>query len=464
LSNANVEDDRVIARPRVERSCDIDPDRADRRVVEQPNARRHPRIAAAREGQRVAKGAADVKEGRNADIVHHLDTRLERRVEAAEAADRIAEQGRRADGLIPIAADGREAAFVEAEAISVEQERGLIREAKTLGVGRGGTLPTAYLLSLSGGGDNGAFGAGLLAGWTAHGDRPKFKLVTGVSTGALIAPFAFLGPEYDTALTDVYTNMTQSNIYEKRFIVAALTEDALSDTTPLYETLSRYVDDNMLAKIASEYEKGRLLLIQTTDLDAGRPVLWNIGAIAASGHPGALDLIRHILVASASIPAAFPPVMFDVEANGNHYQEMHVDGGTVSQAFLVPPSVNIHVAYEKAGYRRKAVVAYVVRNSRLKTEWSDVERQTLSIAQKAVSTMINYNGVSDLYLMYLVTQRAGASFNVAYISDDFQAEHKEDFDQTYMRALYRYAYEKSERGYPWEHAPPGFAGSNVSPN
>ena len=158
------------------------------------------------------------------------------------------------------------------------------------------------------------------------------------------------------------------------------------------------------------------------------------------------------------IPAAFPPVMCDVEANGKPYQEMHVDGGAVSQAFLVPPTVNIHVAQEKAGYRRNTVVAYVIRNSRLKTEWSDVERQTLSIAQKAVSTMINYNGVGDLYRMYLVTQRAGASFNLAYISDDFDAEHKEDFDQTYMRALYRYAYEKSERGYPWEHAPPGFAG------
>jgi hypothetical protein len=121
--------------------------------------------------------------------------------------------------------------------------------------------------------------------------------------------------------------------------------------------------------------------------------------------------------------------------------------------------LNIHVAQEKAGYRRNTVVAYVIRNSRLRTEWSDVERQTLSIAQKAVSTMINYNGVGDLYRMYLVTQRAGASFNLAYIGDDFQAEHKEDFDQTYMRALYHYAYEKAERGYPWEHAPPGFAGN-----
>lgn len=342
-------------------------------------------------------------------------------------------------------------------AISAEQERSLIREARTLRVGGGGTLPTAHVLSLSGGGDNGAFGAGLLAGWTAHGDRPAFKLVTGVSTGALIAPFAFLGPEYDTALTDIYTNIDPSKVYEKRFILAALTEDALADTTPLYETISRYVDDTMLAKIAAEYEKGRILLIQTTDLDVGRPVLWNIGAIAASGHPRALDLIRHILLASASIPAAFPPVMFDVEANGKPYQEMHVDGGAVSQAFLVPASVNARVALARSGYQRKSVVAYIIRNSRLTTEWSDVERLTLSIAQKAVSTMINYNGVGDLYRMYLVTQRAGASFNLAYISDDFHAEHKEDFDQTYMRALYHYAYEKAGKGYPWQHAPPGFA-------
>jgi hypothetical protein len=346
------------------------------------------------------------------------------------------------------------------EGFIAEQERALIREAKAFGVGRGGTLPTAYLLSLSGGGDNGAFGAGMLVGWTAHGDRPKFKLVTGVSTGALIAPLVFLGPEYDAALTGVYTNIDPSKIYEKRFILAALTEDAVSDTTPLYETISRFIDANMIAKIAAEYEKGRLLLIQTTDLDAGRPVQWNIGAIAASGNPRALDLIRHILLASASIPAAFPPVMFDVEANGKPYQEMHVDGGAVSQAFLIPPSLNLRVARARAEYQRKGVVAYIIRNSRLTTEWSDVERLTLSIAQKAVSTMINYNGIGDLYRMYMVTQRAGASFNLAYIGDDFNAEHKEDFDQAYMRALYHYAYEKAERGYPWEHAPPGFAGKS----
>jgi predicted acylesterase/phospholipase RssA len=277
-----------------------------------------------------------------------------------------------------------------------------------------------------------------------------------VSTGALIAPFAFLGSEYDGPLTEVYTDIDPAKVYEKRFApVAALAQDALSDTSPLYRTISGYVDEALLAKIAAEYEAGRLLLIQTTDLDAGKPVIWNIGAIAASGRPEALNIVRHILLASASIPAAFPPVMFEVEANGKSYEEMHVDGGAVSQAFLVPPSLNAREIMEKSGYRRN-VAAYVIRNSRLVTDWSDVDRQTLSIAEKAVSTLINYNGVGDLYRMYMVTQRAKASFNLAFIGSDFNALHVTDFDPEYMRALYRFAYEKAARGYAWEHAPPGF--------
>jgi hypothetical protein len=127
--------------------------------------------------------------------------------------------------------------------------------------------------------------------------------------------------------------------------------------------------------------------------------------------------------------------MFDVDVNGQPYQEMHVDGGAVSQAFLTPPGMNVHVAYKRSGYRRNSVVAYVIRNSRLTPDWSDVERQTLPIAERAVTTIINYNGVGDLYRMFLTTERAGATFNLAYIGDDFHADHKEDFDQNYMRAL-----------------------------
>ncbi|VFU10920.1 patatin-like phospholipase family protein [Methylocella tundrae] len=342
-------------------------------------------------------------------------------------------------------------------AISVEQEQALVREAKNLGLSRGAPLPDAQYLSLSGGGDKGAFGAGLLVGWTAHGGRPKFKLVTGVSTGALTAPFAFLGPKYDAALTDVYTNIDPSKVFRKRFLpLAALMQDAMADTSPLLGLISNYFNQELLAKIAAEYGKGRLLLIQTTDLDAGVPVLWNIGAIAASGHPSATDVICRILLASASIPGAFPPVLFDVTANGKSYQEMHVDGGAVSQAFLIPSSLDVRVAQEKSGFSRKAYDCYVIRNSRLTSDWSDVQRATLPIAGKAVAIMINYVGLGDLYRIYLEVQHAGANFNVAYIGDDFQAEHKVEFDQEYMRALYRFAYEKAAKGYPWGHAPPGF--------
>ena len=199
-------------------------------------------------------------------------------------------------------------------------------------------LPRVDFLALSGGSDDGAFGAGLLIGWTAAGTRPEFKLVTGVSTGALIAPFAFLGPSRDAQLREVYTAIGPKDVFSRRDLASLPWDDALSDTRPLYKLISRYADEGMMADIAREYRRGRLLLIGTTNLDVMRPVIWNIGAIAASGKPGALELIRHILLASASVPALFPPVLIEVEQGGPRFQEMHVDGGAVAQLFLYPPA------------------------------------------------------------------------------------------------------------------------------
>lgn len=343
------------------------------------------------------------------------------------------------------------------EEITQEQAKALVREANYKGVKKGGMIPKTYGLTLSGGGDNGAFGAGLLVGWSKHGDRPPFKLVTGVSTGALIAPFAFLGSKYDDRLRDVYTTLDKSKVYRERLLpVAAIAQDALSDTDPLYYTISSYLDEQLLSEIAAEYQKGRLLVIQTTDLDAGRPVLWNIGAIAASGHPEALNLIRKILLASAAIPAAFPPVLFDVEVNGEMRQELHVDGGAVSQSFLAPAKLNINRAVGVTGYKHAGFGVYVIRNGRLHTEWSEVDRKTLSIAQRAVTVLTNYSGISDLYKMYMIAKGARSDFNLAYIPDDYDGKHEEEFDPNYMNGLFNYAYAKAAKGYPWDHAPPGF--------
>ncbi|MBS0558790.1 MAG: patatin-like phospholipase family protein [Proteobacteria bacterium] len=316
------------------------------------------------------------------------------------------------------------------------------------------TAPVSFL-AVSGGGDKGAFGAGLLCGWTEAGNRPAFRLVTGVSTGALIAPFAYLGPSRDADLRAVYTQVSPDDIYSARSMLAAVTSDAMSDTTPLFRLISKHVDDPMVADIAREYGRGRLLLIGTTNIDLQRPVLWNIGAIAASSKPGSVDLIRKVLLASAAIPGAFPPVLIDVESGGRTYQEMHVDGGAIGQMFLYPPSLNLGEETRRRGIHRQRT-AYLIRNDRLDPRWADTNRQFLSIAQRAIDTMIHSSGVNDVYRIYATTQRDGVAFRLAYIGSDFPESQHAPFDRAFMNALFNDAYEKARNGYPWATVPPGF--------
>ena len=190
-----------------------------------------------------------------------------------------------------------------------------------------------------GGGANGAFGAGLLKGWTESGTRPAFKLVTGISTGALIAPFAFLGSGYDATLEDFYTTITTKDIYRERSYFAILFDpSSMTDTTPLQKIVAKQVDENVLAAVAQAHRQGRRLFIGTTNMEAGKLVIWDMGAIAASGKPGALELFRKVMLASAAIPVAFPPVFIPVKAAGKEYEEMHVDGGTAAQVFFLRAS------------------------------------------------------------------------------------------------------------------------------
>ena len=344
-------------------------------------------------------------------------------------------------------ADGDTSPMVEEGNRAFERELALLRAAGK----PAGRLPPVYYLAVSGGGDNGAFGAGLMNGWTEKGTRPEFKMVTGVSTGALIAPFAFLGPEYDAPLREVYTSMTPDKVFRARGLPAALFNDAMADTGPLAEIIAQYADQRMLDSIAAEYRKGRLLMIGTTDLDAQRPVIWNIGAIAASGHPEALKLYRQILRASAAIPGAFQPVFIDVEIDGKKYQEMHVDGGAIAQLFLYPPSINLAAS----GIRRERH-AYVIRNARLDPDYAESERRTISIAGRAIATMLASSGVNDVLRVYFVTQRDGVDYNLAYIGTDFVTAPKTgEFDQAYMRALYAYGFQQAKEGRSWHKTPPG---------
>jgi Patatin-like phospholipase len=316
-------------------------------------------------------------------------------------------------------------------------------------------MPELNLLAISGGGENGAFGAGLLCGWTEHSGRPSFELVTGISTGALMAPFAYLGTRYDAPLSTMYTGLTPDKVLVKRAITAAFFDDALADNHPLFVTISGYVDDKLMAAIAKSYDEGRLLLIASTNLDAQQPVIWNVGAIARSGHPRALDTIRRILLASSAMPAAFPPTMFDVTLDGKHYQEMHVDGGAFAQTFLYPAAVTRQrQARMQAGEPVVPLRAYVIRNGRLDPDWASVDRRTLSIAERAISTMTAASGYNDVVRIYNDTRRDGIEYNLAYIGADFTQKLPSPFDPGYMRALYDYGYQRGKQGYAWAHKPP----------
>ncbi|MBC6982654.1 patatin-like phospholipase family protein [Caulobacter sp. 17J80-11] len=344
-----------------------------------------------------------------------------------------------------------DAAFRQEALTSFEREKAWLAQSGQAGK----PLPPVAFLAVSGGGDDGAFGAGLLVGWTERGDRPEFKGVTGVSTGALIAPFAFLGPKYDHVLKETYTDVSAKDIFSKRFFTAALFSDAMASTAPMHKLVDRYVNRALLDEIAAEYAKGRLLMIGTTDLDSREPVVWNMTAIAASKDPKALDLFRRIMVASASIPGAFPPVMIDVTVDGKRYQEMHVDGGATRQVFLYPPAFNLG-QFSKEENAARTRNLYIIRNARLDPEWASVDRRTLSIADRAVSSLIATQGIGDLDRIYLTAKRDGLNYNLAYIPREFDMPHTTQFDTHYMRALFDYGHAMAVNGYPWAKYPPDY--------
>jgi predicted acylesterase/phospholipase RssA len=280
-------------------------------------------------------------------------------------------------------------------------------------------------------------------------------MVTGTSTGAIAAPFAFLCSEYDNTLERIYTTTSVGDVASRRFLLAAINDDAMLDNGPLTGMITKYLDANVLRRIAEEYAKGRLLLISTTNLDTGKLVIWNIGAIAASSHPRRLALVRKIILASAAVPGLFPPVMLDVMLANDRHQEMHVDGGTIAQSFLYPSSVPMGKTATAAKASRP--IAYVIRNGRIAPGPQDVERKTLSIAGRAIETMISSNGVGALYKIFAATQRDGVDFNLALITDEFAEPYTHAFDKAYMRKLFEFARTKARSGYAWQKHPPGFA-------
>lgn len=287
------------------------------------------------------------------------------------------------------------------------------------------------LVALSGGGSNGAFTAGLMTGWTQSGQRPDIEIVTGVSTGALAAPFVFLGPDWDDELAEAYTGGAASRLLQPRGI-GALFGSGIYKGGPLRDLVETYVDDAMLRAIAVEAAKGRLLLVATTDLDSERGVSWDMGAIASQGTPEALKLFRDVLIASASIPGAFPPTLITSTSQGKAFEEMHVDGG-VTTPFLALPET--FWSYRDADERLKGANIYVVINGRTAPSF-DVTKDSLgTVLGRSLDTILRASLLSSLAGNRAFAERNGIRFRYAALPDDSEANPL-DFSIQSMTAVY----------------------------
>ncbi|MVT75848.1 alpha/beta hydrolase [Bradyrhizobium cajani] len=304
---------------------------------------------------------------------------------------------------------------------------------------------TKSYLALSGGGADGAYGVGVLNGWTAARTRPTFSVVSGVSTGGLIAPFAFLGPQYDDTLKEVYTSGIAESLLNDPSIMRVLFGSGLFGNTRLRELVARYVGPEIMAQVARENARGRKLLVVTTDLDTQRTAIWDMGKIAAVGTPEALKLFRDVMAASASIPLVFPPIMIDAEAQGRHFQEMHVDGGVTAPVLTLPEAL----LFQGRLPGNAKMDIYILVNKKIERNFELVSNGTIDVASRSLSSITQSQTRSIIFSTYDFAKRNRLGFHLSYIARDYPAPPSEGFDTAYMRALYQYGYEKAAAGQAW---------------
>ena len=292
-------------------------------------------------------------------------------------------------------------------------------------------------LAISGGGSDGAYGAGVLTGWTQSGTRPDFAVVSGASIGALIAPFAFLGSRYDEEVHKNFTTIGAADIFEDR-----VTRDSLFDYWPLRRLVEQQVTAKLLAEIAVEHARGRRLFVATTNLDSGRRVIWNMGAIAARGNEAALKLFRDVLLASSSIPGFFSPVLIEVEANGKTFQEMHSDGTITAPFFVVPEAM----LSPNSTVRPPLSQLYVMVNSKLGPEFKLTDRNVPGVLGRSIAVALTAALRAEILLTYVAAQRHGISLRVARVDQAFDHPSRGPFDGKYMQALYEFGVAAGKKG------------------
>ncbi|MEA3537078.1 patatin-like phospholipase family protein [Rhizobium sp. CC-YZS058] len=308
-----------------------------------------------------------------------------------------------------------------------------------------------HLLALSGGGSGGAFSVGVLSAWTKRGDRPEFEVVTGVSTGALIAPFAFLGSRYDETLKELYVGDGARDLVDFNWKTGGLLGASVLKGQALRRMVERHVTRSLLDEIATEHRKGRRLFVVTTNLDAQRPVTWNMGAIANSGRPDAVALFQNVLLASASIPGVFPAVMIRARAGDTNIEEMHSDGGSSMQFFTLPEDTLTDARIRLPGAKRFHI--NVIVNNALIPEFATVNNRTLPVIGRAYAAMVKSQTRQGLLALYNFAQRSKSDFKVASIDQQVPYSVLDPFNQTYMQTVYQRGYSLTMEGKVWHDRP-----------
>jgi hypothetical protein len=297
------------------------------------------------------------------------------------------------------------------------------------------------MLSLSGGGQNGAFGAGFLIGWRESGQRPEFDVVSGVSTGALLATHALLGtPADDAILEAMYTQVTDKDIYEGRSLFGILSSDSLRDTSPLQALIAKYITVETLQRVAAAFDDNRLLMVGTTNVDYGQTWVWNMSLLAKHGE---LDLYRKVLLASASFPIVFPPVEID--------GHLFVDGAARSNVVIVGMAGS-----ERAGpplYGPGNV--YLISNGRFQHPPAALRRALGDVAATTVGVMMDQSMQTALTRSYFGAQVLGYAFKMVAIPDEVQIGNDPlAFDPEQMRAAFDAGRALAQQPEPWLGRPP----------
>ncbi len=304
-------------------------------------------------------------------------------------------------------------------------------------------------LALSGGGANGAFGAGVLYAWSQSGELPSFQLVTGVSTGALTAPFAFLGKGWEERMRRSYTEGPVYHLLKAKGLYSLLTPGVFS-RAPLDDLVGSYVTDDLMRAVAAEHLRGRRLLVATTNLDTEQLIIWDMGAIARHGGPEARKLFAQVLVASASVPGVFQPSLIPVEGQGHAFAEMHVDGQTESAFFAVPPALVLSHAPDTTLNR---VRYFVIINGQLEGRFAVTKRSSLPILARSFDTAARASLRQTVITTSEFCRIHGCQMRFTDIPDT-ERDDPLDFSPAHVKSLFAAGMEAMRQGRAWQSTLP----------